>query len=757
MKDKPRQGLWQIFRIPNWAELSRLTDTMSLKTRVVVLVFALLLAAIWVLAFSVTLVLQHDLEQLQSARLSAEVANVADDIDRDVKLHIDALARLAASLTPDILADAEKLESALDRFSDTSVIVPAACFVANEKGIVTAGYPAHAVSVGASVADSVYFRQAIASGKPLVGSPLLTGTAERRPAVPIAVPLRNGSGASVGALIGMVLLTDPNMLGPLQRMKIGASGAFLVASPRDRVILAAPEPTRILQQLPPKGALSHLDRRLDEGFEAPSIVVTAFGVEQLSAARKIATTGWVVLGGVPTKEVFAPIEDIKRGVYFAALLVSLAVAVILRFFLGRQFAPLKQAEVAIRRMTEGEIPMASIPVTRHDEIGGLIANFNRLVAERSRLEASLRSEIAQRIEANNALRESKDRLDGIYQSVGEGIISIDKQQRIVLFNAAAERIFGYSAAAMIGQPLNLLLPERFRPRHEEQVRQFDASGENGHKMGAYRLIQGLRASGEEFPIEAAVSFSGASSSKLFTVILRDITERRQAEQERDQLMRQLESLSEYLARAHEEARSKIAFELHEELGQELTTLKFYLQMLGPGNGDTAADAHHKEALAVAVHATERIRKLVLNLEPQELSAFGLHAAVRTYCQGQAAAGGWALHIDAPAPETRAPRAVERACFHVLQEGLSNVIQYARASEVWVDVSHSADELELRLRDNGIGFDRDADDDEIMHNGGHLGLFGMQLRAKQVGGAVEITSSPGKGTLVRAVFPLPATD
>ena len=727
---------------------------MTLKARVVLLVVVLLVAGIWGLALSVTLALQRDLTQMQSANLSAEVASVAADLDRDVQVHIDVLARLAASLTPEIVADPAKLDLALDQFAGSSVFVPDACFAVNTKGIITAGYPEYAVRVGASVEDLGYFREVIAGGTPVIGVPVRAGTAQQRLVVPIAVPLRNGSGATAGALVGHFLLSAPNMLGQLQHLRIGERGYFLVFSPKNRLILAATDPNRILQRLPPKGVVPLLDRRVEDRFEGAGILVTALGVEHLGVARTMATTGWMLLAAVPTKEIFAPIEDFKRRVYLAALLISLAMAVILRFFLARQFAPLKEAGGAIRRMTEGEIPMAAIPVTRQDEIGELLANFNRLVVERSRLEQSVQAEIIKCKQANEALRESKDRLDGIYLSVGEGIISIDAEQRIALFNSAAERIFGYSAAEMIGQPLNVLLPERFRPQHGEQIRNFDSAGQTIRRMGTYGLVYGLRRNGEEFPLEAAVSRSGISPNKLFTVILRDITERRQAEQMREQLMRQLELLSERLATAQEEERRKIAYELHEELGQELTTLKLYLQMLGPGSGGTEAETHHEQALTVAVHATERVRKLVLDLDPPELADFGLHAAVRTYCQRQAVAGGWNLHIDAPKPDVRAPQPVERACFRVLQEGLNNVLNHAQATEVWVNLHQGADELELWIRDNGIGFDRNAVRADKRREGGGLGLFGMQIRAKHVGGSVEIKSTAGAGTEVRAVFPLP---
>jgi PAS domain S-box-containing protein len=365
----------------------------------------------------------------------------------------------------------------------------------------------------------------------------------------------------------------------------------------------------------------------------------------------------------------------------------------------------------------------------------------------------LNGEIAERKRASEALRESRDQLDALNLSVGNGIISVNEKQRIVLFSTASERMFGRTTASMIGQPLNMLLPERFRIAHETHIRRFDASGQSNRTMGTYGSIFGLRANGEEFPVEATVSQSGVSPNKLFTVVLRDITERRQKEQMREQLVRQLELLSERLAMGQEKERLNLAHELHEELGQELATLKVYLQMLEPGSAGTQTESPHKHALGLAAHATSRIRELVTNLEPPELSDFGLYSAVRTYSQRQALAGGWNLRIDTPKPDLRAPRPIERACFRVLQESLSNVLQHAKATEVWVNLQQDAEEMILGIRDNGIGFDCNAFREENRREYESLGLFGMQLWAQHVGGSVEIVSVPGGGTEVRAVFPL----
>lgn len=124
-----------------------------------------------------------------------------------------------------------------------------------------------------------------------------------------------------------------------------------------------------------------------------------------------------------------------------------------------------------------------------------------------------------------ALRESEARLSRILNSAMDAIISVNAQQQIVLFNAAAERMFGYTAKEVLGQSLNRFIPTHFQTVHEDHIRQFGQTGETSRAMGALNAICGVRRNGEEFPIEASISQIENGGQQLFTVILRDITER----------------------------------------------------------------------------------------------------------------------------------------------------------------------------------------------------------------------------------------
>lgn len=137
-------------------------------------------------------------------------------------------------------------------------------------------------------------------------------------------------------------------------------------------------------------------------------------------------------------------------------------------------------------------------------------------------------DISRRKRADEALRSSEARMGGIINSAMDAIISVNDTQRIVLFNKAAEKMFGYTAKEVLGQSLAQLIPTRYRSAHDQHIRRFDQTGETTRAMGTLNSVSGIRRNGEEFRIEASISQIEAEGHKYFTVILRDITERVQA-------------------------------------------------------------------------------------------------------------------------------------------------------------------------------------------------------------------------------------
>ena len=147
---------------------------------------------------------------------------------------------------------------------------------------------------------------------------------------------------------------------------------------------------------------------------------------------------------------------------------------------------------------------------------------------------AITADITESKQIHERLRESQERLSGVIESAMDAIIAIDEQQRIVLFNSAAERMFGCAAENALQTAIDRFIPERFRTEHAAHIRNFGESGVTDRAMGTLGALWGVRANGAEFPIEASISHADTRSGKLFTVIIRDVTERHRMEEAKRQ-------------------------------------------------------------------------------------------------------------------------------------------------------------------------------------------------------------------------------
>jgi len=167
---------------------------------------------------------------------------------------------------------------------------------------------------------------------------------------------------------------------------------------------------------------------------------------------------------------------------------------------------------------DGSVFWASVLITPMYDAAGVLRGYSKVSRD-----------ISERKRAEEALRESQERQAGIIGSAMDAIMSVDSEQRILLFNAAAEKMFRCRAADVMGQPLSRFIPHRFHAAHGGHLQKFAETGVTNRAMGAMGGLWAVRADGQEFQIEASISQIVISGKKLFTVILRDITERKQME------------------------------------------------------------------------------------------------------------------------------------------------------------------------------------------------------------------------------------
>ncbi len=363
-------------------------------------------------------------------------------------------------------------------------------------------------------------------------------------------------------------------------------------------------------------------------------------------------------------------------------------------------------------------------------------------------------DITERKRAEEALRESQRLLEKTFTSLNDAILIVDADTRIITAcNAAVHPVLGYTEEEMIGRNTEFLHPtkERYLQFGELFRSQLDASG---IFKAEYQL---RRKDGRIIDSEHVVTEIRDDSGRRVSLVsvVRDITERKRAEEALREHAERLQLLSGQLVEAQEAEGRRIGRELHDDLGQILTSLKIYLQTLPGRSGSSSFSKKKADSLALIDQAVERIRNLSADLHPTVLDDLGLAAALRWLLDRQARQAGFKIRFISRGMEERLPPEIEATCFRIAQEALTNVVRHAHARNVRIELSRQQDELHLLVADDGIGFDPESVRAESIR-GKSLGLIGMEERALLVKGRLDIRSARDKGTELHVRIPLSQT-
>ncbi|MGN7980097.1 sensor histidine kinase [Burkholderia sp. 22313] len=354
-------------------------------------------------------------------------------------------------------------------------------------------------------------------------------------------------------------------------------------------------------------------------------------------------------------------------------------------------------------------------------------------------------------------RPTEARMMAIIRSSMEAIITVDENQTIVIFNPAAERVFGVSAMDAIGAPLARFIPERFRAAHARHVEQFGVTGVSERQMGRQRVLFGLRGDGTEFPIEASISQIRDGSSKLYTVMLRDVTERVRAENALKQSREELRDLSANLQNVREEEKTRIARELHDDLGQQLTALKMDLSAVELAlAGGVAPKTGVREQLG-GMHrlidsTVASVRRIAADLRPVMLDDLGLVPAIEWLANDFTRRYRITVDRDIAPVDTAFTSTGATTLFRIVQEALTNVARHADATNVTLALKVEDGYCMLRIADNGHGAPENRHD---VRDRPSFGLIGIRERAHMLDGTVTIDNRPGAGFTITVALPLHA--
>jgi len=357
-------------------------------------------------------------------------------------------------------------------------------------------------------------------------------------------------------------------------------------------------------------------------------------------------------------------------------------------------------------------------------------------------------------ERTSELRTSEQRMAGIISSAMDAVITVDEGQRIVLFNPTAEKLFGCNATEALGHPLERFIPQRFRAAHAEHIPHFGQSGLAHKPMSECAEICGLRADGTEFPIEASISQAPLGENKVFTVILRDITERKRAEEA-------LAQRAQELARSNADL-AQFAYVASHDLKEPLRAVSGCVGLL-KGVYEGKLDERTGEYMTHIVDGTARMETLIDGLlafsrvgtQGGELQPVECAKALGTALQNLAASieesGAVVTHGTLPAVNGDLPQLVS-----LFQNLIGNALKFRQEAPPRIHVSAERNGMHwhFSVRDNGIGiapqyFERIFGVFQRLHTrreypGTGIGLAICKKIVERHGGRIWVESVPGEG-------------
>jgi PAS domain S-box-containing protein len=341
-------------------------------------------------------------------------------------------------------------------------------------------------------------------------------------------------------------------------------------------------------------------------------------------------------------------------------------------------------------------------------------------------------QLVERRRAEAASHAAAQRHRATLEAALDCIVTMDHRGRVLEFNPAAQRTFGYSAEQAVGQDMaDLIVPPEMRAAHRRGLGAY-LEGGDAQVLDRRIEIEAIRSDGTRFPVELTITRIDVPGPPTFTGHLRDITERRRAELE-------LKASRARIVDAGFKARRKIERDLHDGAQQQLVTASVNLtaaRQVVVADPEQAAQLLAETAADLST-AMEELRELARGIHPAVLTEGGLRPALRGLVRRSAVPA-----VLVAAPDSRLPAPIEATAYFVVSEGLTNAARYANAELVEIEVAGDDGDLIVEVRDDGDG---GAD-----HTGS--GLRGLADRVAALDGSFEVISPPGVGTTLRARLP-----
>jgi len=388
--------------------------------------------------------------------------------------------------------------------------------------------------------------------------------------------------------------------------------------------------------------------------------------------------------------------------------------------------PLNRLTEGVKTLGMGEV-VEKVPIETKDEVGRLARAFNDMSESLNRRE--------------RALRESEERYKELADSIADVFFAMDKDLKYTYWNKASEELIGIAAKDAIGKSLYEIFPDIPETRRAGRV-YLDVLREKKHQSFTNEYHLG----GKDFVFEISAYPSGTGLS----VYVKDITERKQAEEDLRRSQERLRNLADHLQSVREEERTNIAREIHDELGQALTGLKMDLSWLTKRIPEDQKPVLEKirEMSNLTGTTLKIVQRISTELRPGLLDDLGLVAAIEWQAEEFQNKTGVKCKLTVNAEDIVVDGKRASALFRIFQETLTNVARHAQATRVTVSLKEKDGNLDLIVRDNGKGITKEQISDPKS-----FGLIGIRERVHPWEGEVEISGKSSKGTMVRVRIPI----
>ena len=336
--------------------------------------------------------------------------------------------------------------------------------------------------------------------------------------------------------------------------------------------------------------------------------------------------------------------------------------------------------------------------------------------------------------AREALKETEDRARGVLETAVNAIITINERGVIETVNPATERIFGYTAEEMIGQPVNMLMPNPYRDQHDGYIARYLETGER-KIIGIGRETVARRKDGSIFPVDLSVGEVRLASGRIFTGIIRDITDRKFLEQK--------------ILDISEEEQQRIGQDIHDDLCQQLAAIGCLSQVVQQKlrNSDSEEARSMEQIVRLLSQANARAREMSRGLVPVVLESEGLMSALSELASGTEKIFRVSCRFWCEEPVLVRDNKVATQLYRIAQEAIGNAIKHSHADRIEITLLAQNAKFILRIRDNGIGIP-----DHSPGRGTGLGLLTMTHRARMLGGQLNVGPDEFGGTQVECIVP-----